>query len=260
MFGWIALYRAIMEHWIWNTSPQRLKRWIYILFCVAWQEKVVGFGDKEVTLKRGQMVTSIRRLMGMWNTNSTTVRNTLDSFVEHGMIEVKTEPKMTIITVLNYDKYQQGNEDQEQFLSFPAFPPPRAQDWEQGWAQNKEEINNNIINNNDNSQPFTREEDFFEEYIKSDLAIEYAMRDLGLDKEGVLLWFEKFKDYCIYRDKCHKDFTDFKLHFVSWVNSRKNGQDGNREQEPSQRDEDKRSARRGTDAGDKSEEDYDDSF
>ena len=63
-------------------------------------------------------------------------------------------------------------------------------------------------------------------------------------------------------DKKHIDFSDYKLHFVSWVNSRKNGQDGNREQEnkPNQRNEDKRSARRGTDAGDKSEEDYDTSF
>lgn len=257
MFGWIALYRAIMEHWIWNTSPQRLKRWIYILFCVAWQEKVVGFGDKEVTLKRGQMVTSVRRLMGMWNTNSTTVRNTLDSFVEHGMIEVRTEPKMTIITVLNYEKYQQG------------FPPPSLGDldgspppWAQGWVQNKQDIMYNKTTKNNSSQSAMSEEDFFEEFKKSDLAIEYAMKDTGLDKDGVSQWLEKFREYCMFGDKRHNKFSDFKLHFVSWVNSRRNSQNGNRGQEdkPKQRTGDKRSARRGTDAGDNSEEDYDSSF
>ena len=53
MIGWIALYRSIMEHWIWNTSDQRFKRWVYLLFCVAWKEKVVGFGDKEIRLNPG---------------------------------------------------------------------------------------------------------------------------------------------------------------------------------------------------------------
>ena len=134
MFGWIALYRAIMEHWIWNTSPHRFKRWVYLLFCVAWQEKVIGFGDKEVKLKRGQMVTSVRRLMGLWGTNSTTVKNTLDAFVEHGMIKLQKETNMTIITVVNYDKYQQAfsalDED-----SFAFLPPPIAQTTAQSRAQ-----------------------------------------------------------------------------------------------------------------------------
>ena len=257
MFGWIALYRAIMEHWIWNTSSQRLKRWIYILFCVAWQEKVVGFGDKEVTLKRGQMVTSVRRLMGMWNTNSTTVRNTLDAFVEHGMIELKKEPNMTIITVRNYDKYQQSIEE----VSFAAMPPPQAQGWGQGWVQNKQDIMYNKTNNNDFSQLSMSEEDFFEEFKKSDLAIEYAMRELSLDKDGVLQWLEKFRDYCRYGDKKHTGISDFRLHFVRWSEQKINNQNGlNREQKSNKRTEDKRSARRGTDAGDKSEKDYDTSF
>ena len=97
-----------MEHWIWNTSDQRFKRWVYLLFCVAWKEKVVGFGDKEIRLKRGQLVTSVRRLMGMWNTSSSTVRNTLDAFEEHGMIKRNKDPNMTIISIVNYDKYQQA--------------------------------------------------------------------------------------------------------------------------------------------------------
>ena len=258
MLGWIAIYRAIMEHWIWNTSPQRLKRWIHLLMCVAWQDKVVGFGDKEITLKRGQMVTSVRRLMGLWNTNNTTVKSTLEAFEEHGMIELKKEPNMTIITVVNYDKYQQGNDDEEHFLGFPA--PPRVQDWGQGWVHNKQNIKNNIINNS--SLPIMREEDFFEEFKKSDYFIEYAMKDIHTDREGVLEWLEKFKKYNIYAEKEHKDFKDFRLHFLGWVrskNERDNGTDNN-QQGRSEGSSNKHSARRGTDAGDKTEEDYYTSF
>lgn len=254
MFGWIALYRAIMEHWIWNTSSQRLKRWLFILFCVTWQEKVVGFGDKEISLKRGQMVTSVRRLMGLWGTNSTTVKSTLDAFEEHGMIELQREPNMTIITVVNYDKYQKTFSE----INPDEFPPPLVQGWGQGWVQNKQY--NNIINNKDSSLLIAREKNFYEEFKKSDSSIEYAMRETELDKDGVLKWLEKFLDYCIYGNKDHRNFGDFKMHFVSWATPKIKQEDGKREKQGASDSKDKYSARRGTDAGDKTEKDYYTSF
>ena len=232
MIGWIALYRSIMEHWIWNTSDQRFKRWVYLLFCVAWKEKVVGFGDKEIRLKRGQLVTSVRRLMGMWNTSSSTVRNTLDAFEEHGMIKRNKDPNMTIISIVNYDKYQQAfsalDED-----SFAFLPPPIAQTTAQSRAQThyKQEINNNI---NINHQPTAREEEYFEEFKKSEISIEYAMKEFNIGRDKVLEWLEKFKEYNSYAQKEHRNMTDFKLHFLAWINTKVNG--------------------------DKSEEDYDTSF
>ena len=259
MIGWIALYRSIMEHWIWNTSDQRFKRWVYLLFCVAWKEKVVGFGDKEIRLKRGQLVTSVRRLMGMWNTSSSTVRNTLDAFEEHGMIKRNKDPNMTIISIVNYDKYQQAfsalDED-----SFAFLPPPIAQTTAQSRAQThyKQEINNNI---NINHQPIAREEEYFEEFKKSEISIEYAMKEFNIGRDKVLEWLEKFKEYNSYAQKEHRNITDFKLHFLAWVNAKisSNGENSNR-QRKGDADKDKYSARRGTDAGDKSEEDYDTSF
>lgn len=264
MLGWIALYRSIMEHWIWNTSDQRFKRWVYLLFCVTWQEKVVGFDDKEVRLKRGQLVTSVRRLCGLWNTSSSTVRNTLDAFEKHGMIKLTKDPNMTIITIVNYDKYQQGFGEQFNDTSFAVWPPPVAQTRAQSRAQThyKQEINYNIINKNNISQPSVREEDFFEEFKKSEKSIEYAMRELHFDRDEVLEWLQKFKDYINYAHKEHRNKSDFNSHFLSWVNTKTNGGNGtdSKKQRGCKANKDKYSARRGTDAGDKSEEDYDTAF
>ena len=53
MAGWIALYRSIMEHWVWNTSSKRFQRWVDLLFLASWKDHEVGFGSTMVNLKRG---------------------------------------------------------------------------------------------------------------------------------------------------------------------------------------------------------------
>ena len=106
MIGWIALYRSIMEHWIWNTSSRRLQRWIDLLFLASWKDREVGFGSTMVKLKRGQIVISQRMLMSRWKTNNTTVKTTLKLFVDNSMIQCHSTRNYMIITVTNYDKYQ----------------------------------------------------------------------------------------------------------------------------------------------------------
>ena len=107
MRGWIALYRSIIDHWIWNTSSRRLQRWIDLIFLATWQpEKEVFFGSGLVKVKRGQYATSTRRLMQRWHTNNHVVSDTLKLFESAGMISIDRKRNWMIITVCNYEKYQ----------------------------------------------------------------------------------------------------------------------------------------------------------
>ena len=108
MVGWIALYRAITEHWVWKTSSKRFQRWVDLLFLASWRDRKTGFGNIVVPLKRGQLVTSTRELMRRWSTNNTTVTTTLNLFVENGMISMDRGRTRTIITIINYNKYQRA--------------------------------------------------------------------------------------------------------------------------------------------------------
>ena len=110
MVGWIALYRAITDHWVWNTSAKQFQRWVDLLFLASWKPRKVGFGPYMVNVERGQLVTSIRSLMGRWKTNNTTVTSTLNMFVQNGMITYVYDKKrrMTTITIINYNKYQRA--------------------------------------------------------------------------------------------------------------------------------------------------------
>lgn len=106
MIGWIAVYRCIVDHWIWNTSSKRFQRWIDLLFLASWKDRETGFGQTIIHLNRGQLVTSTRQLMRRWGTNNTTVDTTLKLFEENGMISCDKTRKRTIITIINYNKYQ----------------------------------------------------------------------------------------------------------------------------------------------------------
>ena len=131
MIGWIALYRTITDHWIWNTSSKRFQRWVDLLFLASWKNREVGFGNTIVNLKRGQIVTSIRQLMSRWKTNNSTVADTLKRFEDNGMIVCDRGRNMTIITIIHYNKYQRFAalaqslaDEQEQ----EEFQPPNSDD------------------------------------------------------------------------------------------------------------------------------------
>lgn len=164
MIGWIALYRSIMEHWIWNTSSRRFQRWVDLLFLASWKDREVGFGSSIVKLKRGQIVTSLRTLMRRWKTNNTTVANTLKLFADNGMIKCYRGKSYMLITVTNYDKYQRLSilakslSDEQQFAEltpqpngnyFPENVTEETPDSEHLRVQKRVPIeqDNNIINN-----------------------------------------------------------------------------------------------------------------
>lgn len=71
-----------------------------------WEQKKVVVGNTIVTVERGQMVASNSFLMEKWGVCTHTVRNFLRLLEADGMITQTTYPKYNIITICNYDKYQ----------------------------------------------------------------------------------------------------------------------------------------------------------
>ena len=180
MIGWIAIYRCITEHWIWNTSSRRFQRWVDLLFLASWKDRKVGFGNTIVHLERGQIVTSVRQLMSRWRTNNSTVTATLKLFEDNGMIICERGRNMTVITVVNYNKYQrfatlaQSLADEQDMMAelidendenlHQKEPKERHK-----WVQNQIPIeqDNNIINNNKqkNVVDDARAKSFFDDFI-----------------------------------------------------------------------------------------------
>ena len=103
--GYIDLHRKLRECWVWQ-NPLYLKAWIDILFSANYKDKKVMFDGKVVTVKRGQFITSQRKLGNSWGCNIKTVRRILEIMEDQEMVTLTTTGRGTLLTVINYDFYQ----------------------------------------------------------------------------------------------------------------------------------------------------------
>ena len=108
MAGWIKISTDIAKHWIWNDA-ERLKWWIDILFMASWKDNKQIVGKQLVSLRRGQLIASISFLCKRWGRSRSMVEPFLTLLHEEGMISKEVGNNVSIITVLNYEKYQANN-------------------------------------------------------------------------------------------------------------------------------------------------------
>lgn len=105
MNGWIKIHKSIMTHWLWE-DPIILKAWLELLICASYEDRKIVFDGKLITLKKGQLITSIRKLAQRWGCSKEKVCKILDLFASDGMLIVDKDNKRTLLTVVNYGLYQ----------------------------------------------------------------------------------------------------------------------------------------------------------
>lgn len=105
MDGWIKISRSIVEHWVFNNS-QHFKWWIDMLVMANYADGEVVVGTRQVKLKRGQFIASLRYLSMRWNVSKDCVRRFLKLLESFNMIETSNNQKTTQITICNYARYQ----------------------------------------------------------------------------------------------------------------------------------------------------------
>lgn len=114
--GWVSIHRSIYDNWIWNDDEEFDKRsaWIDLLLMVNHEDKKVLIDGNLEMVKRGQRITSIRKLCTRWRWSRTKVNNFLKLLEKDNMIQLKIEPhKKTVITIVNYNFYQDDNKSKK---------------------------------------------------------------------------------------------------------------------------------------------------
>ncbi|MCI1985296.1 MAG: DnaD domain protein [Lactobacillus sp.] len=115
--GWIKLHRKITKSLVW-TDPQRLKLWLLILIKARHVPGTVPFNGREQHLNSGQLVTGRVALRDEMNAgvrpslkvNSSFIYRALKDFESLGMLNIKSNPQFSVITVLNWNEYQQSEQ------------------------------------------------------------------------------------------------------------------------------------------------------
>jgi len=105
MQGWIKLHRRIIDHWIWQ-DPEYLRMWIYLLLDVNHEDRKVVWNKNVIEVKRGEKITSLKKLSEEFNCSRGKVRHFLKLLVNDTMIYAISNTNYTHIKVCNYDNYQ----------------------------------------------------------------------------------------------------------------------------------------------------------
>lgn len=106
--GWIKLHRKLQECWIWLEKEPFDKRsaWVDLLLTANHSDKKILFNGELITVKRGQILTSIRKLAERWKWSYDKTSRFLKLIESDGMLRKESDNCRTLITIENYEVYQ----------------------------------------------------------------------------------------------------------------------------------------------------------
>ena len=108
--GWIYLHRKLCENWLWKHKPFSYgQAWIDLLLKANHIANYVWVRDIQIKLERGQIGWSEQRLSHEWGWSRSRVRTFLKRLKTEHQIEQQKNNITTVITILNYDRYQKSD-------------------------------------------------------------------------------------------------------------------------------------------------------
>ena len=105
MDGWLKLYRSSLDSAVFQDA-EVLKVWIWLLCNVAFEQHDTICYGKVIHLKPGQIATGRKKIAQCTDLNETKVYRALTAIKSLGNIEIKSTNRYSIITVVNWEKYQ----------------------------------------------------------------------------------------------------------------------------------------------------------
>ncbi|WP_283690095.1 hypothetical protein [Clostridium perfringens] len=114
--GWLKLYRSIQNHWLWEDKPfSRGQAFVDLLLMANHKDNKILFNGELIEVKRGSRITSLRQLSEAWGWSTKKTKKFLELLEKDNMITVKSDNKKTLVTIENYEVYQEvGNTEETQ--------------------------------------------------------------------------------------------------------------------------------------------------
>lgn len=128
--GWIKLHRKLLEGRIFQ-DPALLKVWVWCLLkanhCESWVPVRTGRGDTTILVKRGEFLFGRNSAGIELDMPATTVRDRMRVLCTHDAIALKPVTHFSIVTIINYDSYQDTIEEAPPTIRQPsATQPPQT--------------------------------------------------------------------------------------------------------------------------------------
>jgi len=112
--GWIKIHRQILNNPIVTKDSDHFAIWMYLLLEAQHKPYDKVFNGKRITLQPGQLITGRKVIANHLNVSESKVFRVLKFLKSEQQIEQQTSSKSSMITVLNWDTYQVGEQHIEQ--------------------------------------------------------------------------------------------------------------------------------------------------
>jgi len=100
--GYVRLYRSFLT-WEWYTDSNTKDLFLHLILTANWEPKKW----KGITVERGQRVYSRASLAKEMRLSERNIRTALNHLISTGEVTNQITPQYSIITIKNYDLYQQ---------------------------------------------------------------------------------------------------------------------------------------------------------
>lgn len=112
--GWIKLHRKLLDNPVTMKDTDHLAVWIYLLLNASHNEHLALFKGEKITLKPGQLITGRKSIALALHIDESKVERILKSLKSEQQIEQQTSSKNRLISITNWEFYQQSEQQIEQ--------------------------------------------------------------------------------------------------------------------------------------------------
>lgn len=202
--GWVKVFRSF-TNWEWYHDSKYVHLFIHCILKAnhkdnKWQGQII---------KKGTFITSLNNLSIETGISTQSIRTILKKLEMTKEITVKSTNKNRLITICNYDSYQEINYEANKQLT------NNQQTTNKQLTTNKNEKNiknekNNIINNTEYFEILTNSESWLESVsMKHKCKVSYIKTKL-----------EEFNNELFLRGDQKLNKNEYQSHFVSWLNKK----------------------------------------
>jgi hypothetical protein len=217
MAGWIKIYREITKHWIFQDA-EKFKWWIDMIFLASYEDNRTVIGNKIVEVKRGQFLGSLSFFIKRWGVSKERVINFLRLLQSDGMINKESDKNVTLITICNYESYQDVPDNKADNLSDYKVNNPldNLPDTTKEGKEIQEIYNTNSARTHEEriSWETSRERGFYETFKARGAYIPMGTAT-GKSGKEILALLDVYMANREVRDMGHKDYNEF-VNLFKW--------------------------------------------
>lgn len=136
--GYVKLWRKTLDSGL-LTSPDVSQLFLYFLLKASWKEHKMFVGKTVVELKPGQLVFGRVQAAKELKTSEQRIRTALDCLKELKIVNQQATSKFSVISLLNWDTYQNQDSASNQQINQQATSKQPASNHKQEVKEGKEE-------------------------------------------------------------------------------------------------------------------------